>query len=249
MNSVVRTLTLVLLAGVMLAASLAWGQYGWQRRPVITQNAPPATEFVAARWRFGTNGYIGHMGWSHNYPRSDRNLNAFLMRATTIHLEEDSFLIMELGSEEVFDYPFAYVSEPGEMLLTDTELLHLREYVARGGFIIMDDFDGPVQWAQMHSQIKRAFPNSDFVELSEQDPVFRTHIQLDNLQAMASHVPGGSITYYGLFDDRGNLAILAGHNNDLANFWDWYGSGRMPLAPSTDAFRLGANAVMHALTH
>ena len=66
---------------------------------------------------------------------------------------------------------------------------------------------------------------------------------------MAQHVPGGSITYFGLFTDAGRLAILAGHNNDLANFWDWYGDGGMPLKPSTDAFRLGTNAVLyHSLT-
>jgi len=44
----------------------------------IRQNDAPATEFIAARWHFGTNGAIGHMGWSHNYPNSDRNLNEFL---------------------------------------------------------------------------------------------------------------------------------------------------------------------------
>ena len=63
------------------------------------------------------------------------------------------------------------------------------------------------------------------------------------------YVPGGSITYYGLFDATGRLAIMAGHNNDLANFWDWYGDGSMPLKPSTDAFRLGTNAVIYSLTH
>jgi hypothetical protein len=64
-----------------------------------------------------------------------------------------------------------------------------------------------------------------------------------------AHVPGGAVTYYGLFDAEGNLAILAGHNNDLANFWDWYGDGTMPLKLSTDAFRVGANAVIYSMTH
>jgi hypothetical protein len=79
--------------------------------------------------------------------------------------------------------------------------------------------------------------------------VFSVHTPLDNLQAMADSVPGGDITYYGLFTDEGRLAILAGLNNDLANFWDWYADGNMPLKPSTDAFRLGTNAVIYSLTH
>ena len=247
-RSRVLVLTTLPLAAV-LAATLAYAQgFGWGRR-AIEQNDPPPTEFVAARWHFGTNGLIGHMGWSHNYPESDRHLNQFLKRATGLDVEEMSYRIVELGSDEVFDYPFAYVSEPGEMELTEQEVENLRQFISRGGFVLMDDFDGPVQWAQMRSQVLRAFPGSDFVPLSAEHRVFHTHSDVDNFEAMAENVPGGRITYFGLFDADGNLAMLAGHNNDLANFWDWYGDGSMPLKPSTDAFRLGANAVLYSMTH
>ncbi len=242
-----RALRVVLPLMALLAVTVSYAQGFFGRR--IVQNDPPATEFVAARWHFGTNGYIGHMGWSHNYPDSDRNLNEFLMRATRIDLEKNSYRIVELGSDEVFDYPFAYVSEPGEMELTDIEVHNLRQFVERGGFVLMDDFDGSVQWEQMRSQVKRAFPELDFTPLQLDHRIFRTYAVLDTFEDMADNVPGGSITYYGLFTDRGELAILAGLNNDLANFWDWYGDGRMPLKPSTDAFRLGTNAVIHAMTH
>lgn len=240
-----KVLAWTLLLALGLAAAFAHGQ---RFRPRIMQNVPPATEFVAARWHFGTNGAIGHMGWSHNYPQSDRHLNDYLTR-TRIDVQEASYLIVELGSEEIFDYPFAYVSEPGEMELTDQEVENLREYVGRGGFILVDDFDGPWQWTQFHSQVKRAFPGSEFERLEIGHGVFNTPLVLENLQAMSEHVPGGEIIYYGLYDDEGHLAILAGHNSDLANFWDWYSNGTMPLKPSTDAFRLGTNAVVWSMTH
>lgn len=233
---------------VTLAATLAYGQgLGRFRRAV--QNNPPPTEFIAARWHFGTNGAIGHMGWSHNYPDSDQHLNQFLMQATNIDVAELSYRIVELGSEEVFEYPFAYVSEPGEMELTEQEVANLREFVARGGFVLVDDFDGPDQWEQLRSQVRRAFPGNDFVPLSVDHRVFQAHFPLADLQGMSDYVPGGSIAYFGLFDAVGNLAILAGLNNDLANFWDWYGTGAMPLEPAADAFRLGTNAVIYSMTH
>lgn len=243
-----RPLSLFLLT--LLACDYAQAQFGrggrgWR----ITQNEPPAKEFTAARWHFGTNGYIGHMGWSHNYPDSDINLNEFLERSTRIDMAVESYRIIELGEPDVFDYPFAYVSEPGEMELTDQEVINLREFVLRGGFILMDDFDGPVQFNQMRSQVKRAFPENDLVPVPIDHVVFSVHTPLDNLQAMAESVPGGDITYYGLYDRDGRLGILAGLNNDLANFWDWYSDGRMPLKPSTDAFRLGTNAVIYSFTH
>ncbi len=244
----------MLIGWIVLAAlsesSLAWSQpFSNTRRNTVYQNEPPATELVVARWHFGTNGLIGHRGWAHNYPDSDRNLNDFLKRSTRVDVEVGSYRIVELGSEEVFLYPFAYVSEPGEMELTDDEVVHLREFVERGGFVLVDDFDGPQQWNQFESQVRRAFPGRPLVPLEANHEVWTAHIPVEDLQAMSEHVPGGMITYYGLFSDDGTLAMLAGHNSDLANFWDWYADERMPLKPSTDAFRLGTNAVVYSLTH
>ncbi len=243
-----KCLPVILLTVAVFASSYAYSQI-FRSRSISNQPEPPRTEFIAARWHFGTNGDIGHMGWSHNYPQSDLHLNDFLERTTRINLEDSSFKIVELGSDEVFDYPFAYVSEPGEMELTDQEVINLREFILKGGFILMDDFDGPWQWAQMASQVQRAIPESGFIALSIEEPVFQILNPMDDFQDMANYVPGGAITYYGLFRPDGSIAILAGHNNDLANFWDWYADGSMPLLPSTDAFRLGANAVIYAMTH
>ena len=245
-----RLHAILLGAAILLVAALAGAQqFGWFRGEQILQNAPPPTEFVAARWHFGTNGAVGHMGWAHNYPYSDQNLNRFLARTTRVDVAEQSYRIVELGSKEVFDYPFAYVSEPGEMELTDTEVEHLREFVERGGFVLVDDFDGPWQFEQFRSQVRRAFPDRDFVELPIDHRVFHSIFDLDDLQGMGDYVAGGIVTYFALFDAHGNLAILAGHNNDLANFWEWYDQPSMPLKPAADAFRLGSNAVVHAMTH
>jgi hypothetical protein len=241
---------LLLVCAILGIATAACAQeFGWFRGEPVVQNQPPPTEFIAARWHFGTNGAIGHMGWAHNYPYSDQNLNRFLARTTKLDVDLMSYRIVELGSDEVFDFPFAYVSEPGEMQLTDREVANLRSFVELGGFVLIDDFDGPWQFQQMRSQLRRAFPEKDLVPLDIDHSVFQAIYELDDFQGMANHVPGGTITYFGLFDDHGRLAILAGHNNDLANFWEWYDQPSMPLKPAADAFRLGTNAVVHAMTH
>lgn len=241
-----RRLTSSLLWLVLLASAAAFAQFG---RRGVAQNEPAATELVVARWRYGTNGWFGHMGWSHNYPSSDRNLNEFIANATGIDIELISYRIVDLGSDEVFDYPFAYVSEPGEMELTEREVENLREFVARGGFILMDDFDGQQQLGNMRSQVARAFPDRVFMPIDPGHAVFDIHFTLRDLDRMSPYVPGGSIVYYGIDGDGGDLAIAAGWNNDLANFWDWYDEARMPLEPASDAFRLGINFVVWAMTH
>jgi hypothetical protein len=242
-----QKVSVAVLVLALLAAAITHAQSF--RRRFIEQNEPPQTEFIAARWRFGTNGWFGHMGWSHNYPVSDQHLNTFLDRTTLVDVDVMSYRIVELGTDEVFDYPFAYVSEPGEMALTDQEVTNLREFVDRGGFVLMDDFDGFEQLNNMRTQVRRAFPDREFVPIALDHPVFRVNYFLDDLAGMAEFVPGGSISYLGMLNDRGEIAILAGHNNDLANFWEWYDQPDMPMKPAADAFRLGTNAVIYAMTH
>ena len=237
------------LAGfiAILECSSAYAQ-GFRCR-YIEQNAPPSTELVVARWHFGTDGYIGHCGWSHNYPSSDRNFNEFIRNSTGIDVEIASYRIVELGDPEVFDYPFAYVSEPGEMDLTEQEQRNLREFIDRGGFVLMDDFDGVRQLETMRTEVLRVFPDRSFFVVTADHSSFSIHFELNDLERMSPYVPGGEIVYFGMLNDRGELAIAAGHNNDLANFWDWYDEARYPLEPAADAFRLGINFVIWSMTH
>jgi hypothetical protein len=60
---------------------------------------------------------------------------------------------------------------------------------------------------------------------------------------------GGELVYWALTNAAGEVAVVACFNNDLANFWDWYGNPRYPLAPATEAFRMGVNFLVHSLTH
>lgn len=213
------------------------------------QNEPPPSEVIVARWTFGHNGWFGGYGWAHNYPTSDQHFNEFVSGATGIDIDRMSYRIVHLGEDDVFEYPFAYISEPGEMQLTDQEVRNLREFVDRGGFVLLDDFDGQQQLMIMKQQVRRAFPTREWVPLDIDHRLFRLHFELDDLHAMDPYVPGGYTTYYAMHNDYGDIVMIAGHNNDLANFWDWYDQPHMPLGPATDAFRLGVNYMVYALTH
>jgi zona occludens toxin (predicted ATPase) len=168
MRPVAKLNSIVLVAVLALTfAGHAYGQFG--RRSVIEDNDPPATEFITQRWHFGTNGAIGHMGWSHNYPDSEINLNEFIGRTTRVDVQDASYRLLELSSPEIFDYPFAYISEPGEMELTEPEVANLREYIERGGFILIDDFD---TWHMdnLREEMQRVFPDRVFERLSVDNP-------------------------------------------------------------------------------
>jgi hypothetical protein len=234
------------LCGSALAAAAQFGVWGGR---LITQNDPPPTELVVARLRFGTNGDIGHMGWAHNYPDAEMNLNQFIGQATAIDVERVSYRIVELSSDEVFSYPFAFISEPGEMDLTPEEVKNFRQYVDRGGFIVVDDFDGTWQLANFQQQLARVFPETPLENLTITNPVFNTYYQIESLTVFEPYVPGDDPVFYALPNDRGRLAIVVCHNNDLMNFWDWIGQARYPLKPATEAFRMGTNFLIYAMTH
>ena len=247
-----RPSLLVVAVLALVVASLANGQFRGRRSSygygTFDDNAPPPTEFVNMRWHFGTDGAIGHMGWSHNYPDSEINLNEFIGRTTKVDVADNSYRGIELSSPEIFQYPFAYISEPGEMELTEAEVLNLREYIERGGFILIDDFD---TWHMdnLREEMRRVFPDRAFERLSVDNPIFDLVYEVSSLESMAPYVAGGDPVYYGLDNSVGQIAIVALHNNDFANFWEWYGSSNYPLQPSTDAFRMGTNFVVHAFTH
>src|SRR5262245_35581810 len=99
----------ILYNPALLAAQI----FGFWNGPVV-QNNPPQTDFIIARLRYTNNGRIGGMGWAHNYPEGEMHLNEFIAGVTNIHVDRLSYRIVNLSSEEVFQYPFAFVSEPGE---------------------------------------------------------------------------------------------------------------------------------------
>ena len=242
-----RKSLLVAAVLALVVAGFADGQFR-RRGYYFEDNVPPPTEFVVARWKYGTNGLIGHGGWSHNYPDAEINLNEFIGRTTKVDVQDPSYRLLELSDPAIFEYPFAYVSEPGEMELTEAEVVNLREYVERGGFILIDDFDNE-HMDNLREEMLRVFPDRIFERLTVDNPIFAIVHQVEDLQSMAPYTYGPEPVYYGLVNSAGHIAIVACHNNDLANFWEWYGSPQYPLRPATDAFRIGTNLLLHSFTH
>jgi len=188
-------------------------------------------------------------GWSHNYPNSDSHFVQVLSEATNMNVTRMSYRIVDLGSPEVFDYPFAVVSEPGELALTDEEVVNLREYIDRGGFIVFDDFEGDYDLSVLKRDLHRAFPERDLQPLTLDHEIFHMFFDIDALNVTAPYLVGGDPIFYGLNNSRGKLGLIACYNNDLENFWDYIDQGAYPLKPSIEGFRLGINFVIYGLTH
>lgn len=197
--------------------------------------------------------------WEVDYPASDRNFIYQLSKQTNIDVAPDSKSIA-VWSEELFNYPFAYVLEVGSMRLSKDDAKNLREYLLRGGFIFVDDFHGGLEWKWFYKEFKKIFPNREPVDIPISHPIFRCFykieklVQIPGLRALFSgqtyeRFDGHPARYLGVFDDKGRLMMMICFNSDLGDAWEHAAEDYYPKEYSNIALKIGINAVIYTLTH
>jgi len=233
--------------------------------PKSSSDAPPRdSEFVYARIRYHMtpDGLFMHeLPWHHDYPYGDETFPTVVSEVTTIKTSPTSFQIVDIDSPELFKYPFAYLCEPGFIDLKPKDVDNLREYLDRGGFLLVDDFrtaefshykgGGPEDdIGHFRREMKKMYPDRDFVRLDLSDPVFNTFYQIKSLQVAAPYIfPGQSpVEFLGLRDSHGNLQMVLNNNNDISEFWEWIDQGRMSMHDAATSFQFGINYLLYAMT-
>ena len=242
-RSIVSVLVAALPAALMFSELHAqrFGFFG------MRQNEPPLeSEFVFARWQYGP-GMNG--GWWHDYPDAEEHINQIMKEATGIKVDATSYRIVPMSSKEIFNYPFGYISEPGMMRLSDQEVKNFREFVDRGGFVMIDDFDGPRQFAVMKQNLERVFPDRPMVRLDDKHRVLHTYYDIDSLYVESPYNVGADANFYGINNDRGELTVIICFNNDIGDFWELIDQPVYKLRPSAEALKMGINFVLYAMTH
>ena len=210
------------------------------------------SEFVFARVQFGSGrrgGFGGYGGWAHDYPDAEEHILQITNEATSVNLQKMAYVIVRLDSEEIFRYPFLYFSEVGEMNLSEAEVNGFREYLNRGGFAMIDDFDSQWSLDWFAGQMRRVFPDRSFVQLTIDHPIFHTFYEIPTLNLEAPFDYGVPPRFYGYYDDKGRLLMIINHNNDIGDFWEWIDRPMYPLQPSTEALRLGINYIIYSMSH
>lgn len=229
---------------------LASGQ-GWDRRQAepafdqVTYNG----RFTFSRIRYGRfRGYGG--SWAHDYPRADQHLPTILAELTSARPNLAASNVFDLDDPEIFRNPVIYVSEPGFWRMSETQAANLRAYLLKGGFVIFDDFEDE-QLENLESQLRRALPEYRPIKIDIDHPIFHAFFEMKNIYFEHPMVPVIPV-YYGLFEgndpNRRMMAIL-NHNNDLAEFWEWSDSGMFPVDTTNEAYKLGVNYIIYAMTH
>jgi hypothetical protein len=205
-----------------------------------------ASPYGSRRGRFG----FGGSAWNHDYPAADENMQIMLNEFTAVRSNTGGSNVFELEDREIFRNPILYISEPGTWGLTDEGAVNLREHLLKGGFLIFDDFEED-QWYNMAEQLAKALPEGQWVEIGPEHAIFDTFFYVENI-----YVPHPLVrvtpSYRAIFEDNDpekRIVVLANHNSDLAEYWEYAAQGYFPVDPTNDAFRLGINYIVYGLTH
>jgi hypothetical protein len=239
---------LVLVLALPLPAG-GQGQDRWQA-DLGGANIPYNAKFTFSRIRYRGTGWFGGSSWSHDYPRADRHLPLILKELTMLQPNVEGSNVFDLDDPEVFVHPIIYVSEPGFWHATESQAANLRRYMLKGGFVIFDDFEEE-QLQNLETQLRRALPEHHPIEIDITHPIFHSFFEMKRIDfphPLVNVIP----RYFGIFEDnnpRRRMMAILNHNNDLAEYWEWSASGLFPVDVTNDAYKLGVNYIIYAMTH
>ncbi len=221
------------------------GNVEYDGRLVFVRVKYDVGSFAGSGGRF--RGSRGEPPWAHDYPTSDTHLMKILKELTLTDPRVDASNVLELDDPELMDYPIAYMSEPGFWSMSEEEAKGLRTYLQKGGFIIFDDFRHNDMY-NLEAQMKRVLPDLRWIEVAPSQTVFNSIFEIKNFNFGYY----GKETYYGIFegnDTQKRLMAIAGHNQDLGEFWEFSDTGMMPVDLSNEAYKFGVNYFIYGLIH
>jgi len=210
-------------------------------------------------WRGGRGGSRGK--WRTDYPDADLNLSFRLKELTSLEVDPNGKII-RLTDPELFDQPFIYIIEPGHLQFNEEEVVALRRYLNKGGFLMVDDFWGEAEWDNFYQQMKRVFPEREPTEVPLEHEIFHIVYDLEKkpqipsinhyMSGMRTERPDAQFPHYrGIFDDDGRMMAFICHNTDLGDGWEREGvdKGYFETYSEPYAYPLGINIVTYAMTH
>jgi hypothetical protein len=233
----------------------------WVYARLMYPEHPDALLARRVRWGSMFDWRAGGTSWTQDYPRADRHFAQALRRLTRISVRSVEQPVDPDDTDDFFNWPWMNAGEMGDWKLTDAQAATVREYLLRGGFLMLDDFWGPEEYARFDETMKAIFPNRPVVDVDSQDPIFHSVYNLDDrfqilgdwcvhfsLQCQQRAV-GTMAHWMGVYDDKNRLMVMISFNSDIGDAWEWADGPQYPEKMAGEAIRIGVNYVVYAMTH
>jgi hypothetical protein len=218
--------------------------------------------FVRVNYQTAPGGYWygGWPAWAHGYPLAEQNLMRIMNEVSYLSAHTEEINNLALDDPELFKYPVAYIIEVGWWTMTDREGAALRDYMRKGGFVIVDDFKvrgfgggmGGDGWENFDSNMQRVLPGARFFEMDAAHPIYHTFFEVNDLAVVPQAYNSGRPIFRGLYEDNDpqkRLMMIVNYNTDISQFWEWSGTGLRPVDQTNEAYKLGVNYIIYGMTH
>jgi len=205
-----------------------------------------------------SGGEFGARSWLTDWPDAEQHLLGGVRRLTRIKTADDG-IRMGIMDDKLFDYPWIYAVEVGQWHLDEDEAARLRDYLLRGGFLMVDDFHGTYEWESFLASMRRVFPDRPIVDIPQTHSVFHVVYDLNdrvqipgigaNMRGVTYERDGYSPQWRGIFDDAGRLIVAINFNMDLGDAWEHADTPEYPVTYTTRAYQYAINYILYAMTH
>jgi hypothetical protein len=203
----------------------------------------------------------GRGWWMQDWPEAEMHFAQGLRRLTRIEAGENVHLPLTDG--RLYDYPWSYATQTGYWDLSGAETARLRDYLLRGGFLVVDDFWGPQDWEAFRRTMDRVLPGQPILDIPESDPLLHVLYDLDQRTQIPGlrHLrrgPGGRTTivtpysppyWRALYDHQGRMVVAINYNQDVGDAWEHADMPEYPAEMTGLAYRFGINYIIYAMTH
>jgi hypothetical protein len=237
-------------------------QYGYSNGPWVPSefywSRLQYTSSYASGSSYGYRRWGGFGGWSRDYPRADNDCLIALRRLT--HINSPSPLnVVNLDSDEFFNYPWIYAVQVNTWTFTEQEAKRLHDYLYKGGFLMVDDFHGTDDWEHFMAGMRMVLPTEPVEDLKDADEIYHVLYDINEKFQIPSEVyvntgrtyekDGYVPKWRAIRNDRGRIMVAICANMHLGDAWEWADSPEYPEKFSGLAFRIVLNYITYAMTH
>lgn len=187
--------------------------------------------------------YSGGGDW-YNDPSAEVNLLKFVQANTNIKVNAE-YKFVDIASDEIFSYPFLFLTGHGNIVLSTDEAKRLKTYLESGGFLYIDDDYGMDK--AIRREMKKVFPGNDFIEVPFSHKIFNIFYKFENgIPKTHEHDKNAPQTFGIFLGDR--LSVLYTFESNPSDGWADPEVHNDPKDKREEALKFGANIIIYALS-
>ena len=187
--------------------------------------------------------YRGGGDW-YNVPSSLTNLIQYTKEQVPINISPE-YDDVQLGSRDIFDYPFLFMTGHGNIAVNNAEMENLREYLENGGFLYVDDDYGMDQYVR--EILQNIFPDERFFELPADHPIYSNVFNFPDGRPPKVHEHDGKTPQAFAVYRNGRMVLLYTYESNLSDGWESPEVHNTPPEKREQALQMGTNILTYAL--